>query len=114
MVKEMLTAKRRLEISNFPFRIHRERSLSRAELKVAAWMALKKDIIAVLEYWQGYFLLIPACMRNHEDQVRLATVRTEEPIAQCFVVSDEMLVMTWLIPGISAGECAAVVNGIPL
>lgn len=89
-------------------------SLSRIELKIADWMALKKDIMAVLEYWQGYFLLIPTCIRNHEDQVRLAAVKTTEPMAQLFVLPDEMLVTAWLVFGFSVRDCAGCVNGMPL
>lgn len=66
-------------ISIFPFRDHAERFLFVEKLKIADWMAPKKDMIAVLEYWQGYLLPIVDCKRNHEDQKKVPTTKAIEP-----------------------------------
>lgn len=42
-------------------------------------MAPKKDMMAVLEYWQGYLLPMLDCRRNQEDQESVPMTRAIVP-----------------------------------
>lgn len=86
----VLTAYVTLKMSNFRLTIQAEMEIlvplkSMTKYKIADWMALKEDMMAVLEYWNGYLLPILACIRNHEDHNRLPAVKTTDPITHLFV-----------------------------
>lgn len=97
MVKGKLTAYVTLIISKAPFRTHMETFLWIIKLKMADWMAAKNDIIAVLEYSNGYFLPILACMRNHEDHKSEPAPRNTEPTTHLFVLLAEIVVLVWFV-----------------
>lgn len=50
-------------------------------------------MIAVLEYWQGYLLLIVDCKRNHEDQNRTPTTKAIEPMVHLSVLLVELILV---------------------
>lgn len=53
--------------------------LSIEKVKTADCMALKKVIITVLEYLQGYFFPINVWRRNHEDHKSVPPNKAREP-----------------------------------
>lgn len=101
----MLTANTTVMICIRPRRIHTERFLPVDMLKMADWMAPKKDMMAVLEYWHGYLFPMFDCKRNQEDQDSVPITRAIEPIVHLSVFLDElslvmalsMLACEWLL-----------------
>lgn len=84
-IHKLLTAYVTLKMFNFPLRIQADKEVwvvlqSISKYNMADWIALKKDMMAVVEYSNGYRLPILACMRNHEDHMRLPAVKTMDPI----------------------------------
>lgn len=81
-----------LKTSNFPLRIHEERSLSTDKLKAKDWMAPKNIMIAVLEYCNGYFFPMFDWTRNHEDHKTVPATKAKDPEAHLafLVVNNEL------------------------
>lgn len=96
-----------LEISKGPLSIHWEIFLSTIKHKMADWTALKKDKMAVLEYWNGNLFPILAWITNQEDHMVLPPNRNKEPTTQslvpCFAFSTTLF---WYF--------VEFINGIPL
>lgn len=74
-----LTAKRTVTIWILLLRIHFVWLSPMHKDKTADWMAPKKDMMAVLEYWQGYFLPIFDWSRNHEDHNNVPATKATQP-----------------------------------
>lgn len=53
-------------------------------------MEPKKDIMAVLEYWQGYLLPILDWRRNHRDQSNVPRNKQIKPIVQFCILLAEL------------------------
>lgn len=111
ILKRVLTAYTTLSISKLPFKNHMARFLWMIKLKMHDWMAPKKFKIAVLEYWHGYLLPILACIRNHEDHIRLPTTKYIEPMAHLSLVAG--INMPWFVMWGEACEWV-LLKGIPL
>lgn len=54
--------------------------------RIAACMAPKKVMMAVLEYWQGYLFPIFDCKINQKDQKRVPIIKAITPMVHFCVV----------------------------
>jgi len=79
-IESELTAYKIAIICIFPLRTHIDKLWSMNKQMTADWMAPKKLMIAVLEYWHGYLLLILDCKMNQEDQKRVPKINAITPI----------------------------------
>lgn len=64
----------------FPLSTQMERLLPREKARTADWIDPKKDMIAVLEYRQGYLRATLACIRNQEDHSRVPEPKPTRPM----------------------------------
>lgn len=111
--KVILTAKITANTSVLPLKTQIERLLDVEKLKVADWMEPKKDIMAVLEYWQGYLLPILDWRRNHRDQSNVPRNKQIKPIVQFCVLLAELSLVAWSRVEITACECEELNKGLP-
>lgn len=56
-------------------------------------MAPKKDMMAVLEYWQGYLLPMLDCRRNQEDQESVPMTRAIVPMVHLSAFLAELMLI---------------------
>lgn len=103
-----LTANNTIKMSDFFLNIQMESSLSILELKMAAWMALNKAMMAVLEYWQGYLFPILVWRMNHDDQQIVPANKATHPIAHLPLPKPESIFTS---PSMASGKWN---RGIPL
>jgi len=74
--------------------------------RIAACMAPKKVMMAVLEYWQGYLFPILDCRINQKDQKRVPMIKAITPMVHfCVVLALEA---AWYIADLMATGGTAV------
>lgn len=111
----LLTAYKTVKISVCPFRIQTETSRFMIKPKIADCSALKKFMMAVLEYWQGNLMLSLAWIRNHEDQINEPATNANEPIVhRWWLFWFEIGWLAWYVRLVLNLECVTLVKGIPL